>query len=543
MKPRKAIVEEFKSIKQEIEETEKALERLNARKEKVWNMITTPLVSVVEAYLKDILIRGYSNYSDNPGKYLLYEDGWDWDGFIVISEGEYTFVNDYYGDCEVVRFAHHLFLDDNTRQVMVNVHTRYCDTNINDDKENYSFADYACKVCSSGEMLMVEILKKLDRDKEDFNINDGDYQESFALFLVGLQRFSLGALEADDRYDEIGNLVFRKGAIHIKDGEFSNCDKIQTVRIPEGVTDIGNEAFRGCSRLECVELPESLIRIGDGAFKDCGHLQKIVFPKSLKVIGERAFEGCSSLKCINLPDDMESLGRNSFLNVEPSYISHGRIRISPSQIGVDADTLLLDRTDTIEIDQNDLDRILDKVQCQYYFEIPDGIDSFDISLLNPLLCLIRKPLEIRIPRSITEVNMTYGSLSRYLTRIFISPDNGVYDSTENCNAIIDKEEGILMVGCANTVIPKGVSYIDYDAFSGCKYLQAIRIPNGVEEIFDEAFSCCDGLTEVQIPDSVKRIGKDVFCECDSLERLSIPQGLDISCVGVPEKTSIVVRDS
>ena len=72
----------------------------------------------------------------------------------------------------------------------------------------------------------------------------------------------------------------------------------------------------------------------------------------------------------------------------------------------------------------------------------------------------------------------------------------VYDSRDNCNAIIEKETNTLIQGCKNTKIPSSVTSIGNDAFYGCNGLTDIEIPASVASIGNEAFGDCSGLKDV-----------------------------------------------
>lgn len=74
-----------------------------------------------------------------------------------------------------------------------------------------------------------------------------------------------------------------------------------------------------------------------------------------------------------------------------------------------------------------------------------------------------------------------------LTSIKVADDNPVYDSRNNCNAIISSAYGELLLGCKNTVIPDGVTYIQDFAFYGCSGLTTINIPNSVTSMASCAF--------------------------------------------------------
>jgi hypothetical protein len=101
----------------------------------------------------------------------------------------------------------------------------------------------------------------------------------------------------------------------------------------------------------------------------------------------------------------------------------------------------------------------------------------------------------------------------------------MYDSRENCNAIIETESNTLLYGCQNTVIPNSVTSIGYEAFSGRFGLTSITIPNSVTSIGYGAFYDCDGLTSIEIPNSVTSIGNSAFAYCDGLTSVTFPQSV------------------
>ena len=87
-----------------------------------------------------------------------------------------------------------------------------------------------------------------------------------------------------------------------------------------------------------------------------------------------------------------------------------------------------------------------------------------------------------------------------LMSVVVENGNTVYDSRDNCNAIIKTATNELILGCQNTIIPDGITSIGTDAFRGCSGLTSITIPNSVTSIKEYAFYNCSGLTGVYILD-------------------------------------------
>ena len=112
---------------------------------------------------------------------------------------------------------------------------------------------------------------------------------------------------------------------------------------------------------------------------------------------------------------------------------------------------------------------------------------------------------ITIPSSVTNIGegAFYGCES--LTQIKVDSGNPVYDSRDNCNAIIETKSNTLIAGCASTIIPNSVTSIGKQAFWGCKSLTSITIPSSVTSIGDMAFCCCSSLTSITIPTHITNI--------------------------------------
>ena len=132
-----------------------------------------------------------------------------------------------------------------------------------------------------------------------------------------------------------------------------------------------------------------------------------------------------------------------------------------------------------------------------------------------------------------------------LSAITVSPENTVYDSRENCNAIIETATNKLISGCQNTHIPSSVTSIGEYAFRDRTGLTSIDIPNSVTSIGNNAFMFCTGLESFTIPNSVTSIGEGAFSFCYGLTSIDIPNSVtsigDYAFDACPVLTSVTVE--
>ena len=125
-------------------------------------------------------------------------------------------------------------------------------------------------------------------------------------------------------------------------------------------------------------------------------------------------------------------------------------------------------------------------------EIPNSVTSIGESAFSACTGLT----SIEIPNSVTSIgNLAFRNCIG-LTSLFVEAGNTVYDSRNNCNAIIKTSTNTLIWGCQNTTIPNSVTSIGDFAFIGCSGLTSVTIPNSLTSIGDYAFRNCTGLTSV-----------------------------------------------
>ena len=256
---------------------------------------------------------------------------------------------------------------------------------------------------------------------------------------------------------------------------FYECTGLTSVTIGNSVTTIGKNAFYCCTGLTSVTIGNSVTTIGESAFSSCTGLTSVTIPNSVTTIGEWAFSYCISLTSVTIPNSVTSIGTGVFSNC--TGLTSVIIPNSVTTIGVNA------------------------------FYYCSGLTS------------------ITIPNSVT--NIAYQAVflgCSNLESIEVESGNAVYDSRDNCNAIIETSSNTLILGCKNTVIPNSVTSIREQAFYECAGLTSVTIGNSVTSIGEGAFYGCTGLSSVTIPNSVTSISNSAFNGCANLKEILAEAG-------------------
>lgn len=294
------------------------------------------------------------------------------------------------------------------------------------------------------------------------------------------------------------------GEVTITDCDTSISGELTIPETIEGypVTGIGEWAFENCTDLTNVTIPDSVIYIGSGAFQYC-NFTSVAIPDSVANIGGSAFYGCANLKSITIPNGVTNIGYSTFYgctNLTSIIIPNSVTSISSCAFW--ECTALKDLT------------------------IPDSVTYIGYSAFYRCIGLTN----ITIPNNVTYIDSSSFRECVGLTDIKVAEDNKVYDSRNNCNAIIKTETKELVFGCKNTVIPNNIKCIGYGAFDRCTGLTSIIVPDGVTKIDYGAFSDCTNLISITIPNSVTCIGDATFSGCTALTSVTIPDSvISVGC--------------
>lgn len=289
------------------------------------------------------------------------------------------------------------------------------------------------------------------------------------------------------------NTVIPNTVTSIADYAFLDCFGLTSVIIPESVTSIGEGAFYECSGLTSVTIGNSVKSIGGAAFYFCTGLTSVSFGNSVKSIGPKAFNNCSALTSVILPESLTRIEPSVFFFC--SALTSVTIPESVTTIGTNAF------------------KGCEKLSSIKFPNSLTDIEQGAFGWCSGLTSVI-------IPESVTSIGENAFYADTAVVSISVEKGNKVFDSRDNCNAVINTTTNELVVGCKNTVIPESVTSIGNSAFSVCETLTSIVIPESVTSIGENAFWKCTGLTSITIPESVKTIGEYAFYECTNLKSVT-----------------------
>ncbi len=260
---------------------------------------------------------------------------------------------------------------------------------------------------------------------------------------------------------------------------FNKCDRLERIVIPEGVKTICHSAFRDCTNLKEVSLPNSLDSIGGCIFFNCMSLESIVIPQNVSKIDSRLFGGCYSLKEVKVDKRNRTFDSRNNCN---------------AIIHTETDCLVAGCVSSV---------------------ISNGIKAIGSTAFAHV------PIQrIRIPRSVTRIGEEIFRGCSFINEIVVDPGNPVYNSKDNCNAIIETATAKLLHGCGTSTIPDGIKEIGDHAFNQIPMPRHLVIPEGVEVIGKRAFSWTH-IQYAKFPSTLKLIGEGAFSFCNSLSYVDL----------------------
>ena len=177
-------------------------------------------------------------------------------------------------------------------------------------------------------------------------------------------------------------------------------------------------------------------------------IKTVVISEGVTNIGNKAFTDCISLSSVTIPSSVKTIGNRTFYKCS--------------------------RLEAVTI--------------------PSGVTSIGDKAFHYCNSLT----SVTIPASVQTIKGTPFLGCSSLISIVVEKGNTIYDSRDNCNAIIQTKKNTMIKGCQNTVIPNTVTSIGGSAFEDCNGLTSITIPNSVTSISSSAFDHCSGLFSIVV---------------------------------------------
>lgn len=362
--------------------------------------------------------------------------------------------------------------------------------------------------------------------------------ENGTLTITGNGSIDFGAFRGFGKEDDkrvIKKVVISSGMIGIGNFAFENCSDLKSVEIPASVTSIGSAAFKDCSGLESMNIdeanttyenPEGSNAIVEKSSKTLvAGCKNTKIPDDVKIIGAYAFCGCSDLKSIEIPDNVSEIQVAAFDDCSNLTAIHIPAGVDKIALGVfmgcsNLNSITIDSANRSYESPGNANTIIDKgtmtlLEGSNNTVIPEGVKRIWQNAFAERIHL----KSITIPASVTSIVRMPFSDCDSLEEIKVDADNAIFDSRNNCNAIIESATNTLIAGCGKTVIPEGIETIGDSAFERVKTLTHVTIPKSVTEIRGYAFERCENLSTVNLQKGIQTIGYGAFTECVGLTNL------------------------
>ncbi|MCR5787250.1 MAG: leucine-rich repeat domain-containing protein [Acholeplasmatales bacterium] len=216
--------------------------------------------------------------------------------------------------------------------------TKAYESNLSKDDSNYYFVyDISTLTATVSGFVKDEI--KLD----NLPITTNYMGKEFAV--EGIYDYSfLGSLiesiELPDTYNRIGQYAFSKSNIKnveishvatISQYAFSECEKLESVKLDEDVATVGTYLFNECTNLSKVSLGGKINQVSSCMFKGCKNLTDLYLNTNVSKLNNEAFSNCDKLNNIYYQSDEESWDKlllNSDTNVKAYLVDTLKVNVT-----------------------------------------------------------------------------------------------------------------------------------------------------------------------------------------------------------------------
>lgn len=272
---------------------------------------------------------------------------------------------------------------------------------------------------------------------------------------------------------------------------FYNCERLESIDIPNTVHTIGGAAFVECNAITTLVIPDSVTTIDTdynyGCFQGMDNLKNVTWSAGLTDFGHFAGTG---LETIVIPDTVTTVLSSAFRNCP--YLRHVVVGANVTLIGTGA------------------------------FKECKALETVDFSRNNKLLTLNTDAFRdcwvldnVVLPDSVTTIGGSAFRFCKGLTSIKLSK-NLVTIGDYSFNGCTSLE---------SITIPSKATDLLFEAFDYCTALNTVVFEEGTTEVENNFFTYCYALENVVLASTITYIGSGAFEQCTSLTSINLPAKL------------------
>lgn len=278
----------------------------------------------------------------------------------------------------------------------------------------------------------------------------------------------------------------------IEEEAFSGCTGLISVSIPEGVESVGSYAFYDCTSLETVSIKGLNTVFGKAPF---GYFYSgYATPCPIKTLSTDCknmsdmFEGCNTMTTVSFNcDTIKSciLGENVttvHLGDNVKYVEEGGLMMEHLTTMTGGKNVSFVGMQTIIMSpwfeqQSDGMVYIGKCAFHYKGELPENtnyvFDDKTEGISDEVFEDAFNLNGITIPQNVAKIGRHPFGFAPNLSTLVVKEENNVYDSRNNCNAIIETATNKLVAVCNKTIIPNSVTAIEDYVFDGVETITSL----------------------------------------------------------------------
>ena len=360
-----------------------------------------------------------------------------------------------------------------------------------------------------------------------------------------------------ESFDELQYFTGLKALNYDNGGQFDNCEKLESITLPEGLEKIGEATFNYCRALKGINIPASVtemsylggwyydmttitVAAGNTVYyspNNCNAViekgtntlisgcNKTVIPNGVEVIGPFAFNACVT-DPITIPTSVTTIGRSAF-----STCQFTEVTLPSSVTSIDISFIGCS--------------LIKKVVSNIAEPFAIGDATFDQTVYNNATLWVLTD-EAVSKYAITDGWKNFKNIKSLLINVIMDDNDDQQDYfSGECKYNDDNTLEIVTVDAAegDVEIPSTITVDDNQV--------------SVTSIADGAFADNTSITTVTIPESITSIGDGAFSGCDNLEYVDLSNasgltGLTVDDVdrsgngafgGLSEETVIVLPEA